>query len=620
MSATVPPAMGDATPSARRGPLFATTVLAGTGVVASAAATQYIAHRLGYHPALGAPWIGHVYAPWAWAEWVQAPWMPGAKAPFQHVGMAAMAATGLGMFALIGRSNARRRKPVQHHGIHGTGRFQTPEEIAGGGLMARPGREHAGVYVGGWTDAEGRTHYLRHDGPEHCIVVAPTRSGKGVGNILPTLLSWSHSALVYDEKGELWALTAGWRAGDGGNAVLRWEPGAADGSAGFNFLEEVRLRTPYEVGDAQAIALAICDPKGEGLETKDHWTKSAWSLIAGTILHVLYRAEAHGGVGALADIGALLSDPDNPSDELWEEMRTNRWGPNGGRHATVAEAGQDMADRNEKERKSVLSSAKVFLTLYSDPLVSANSRRSDFRLMDLMNDARPVSLYVVTRGTDKERLRPLVRLLLTLALRRLMGEELTYRDGRAVMPHRHRLLALIDEFPSLGRMEIVEGSLPKAAGWGIKFFLAAQDRGQLFQAYGQHQSVTGNCHVRIIYAPNEGSTADWISHDIGGTTIVKEDVTESGSSGGSLKNVSRTYHEVKRAVMTPDEVMALRKPRKDDEGRIVESGQMVIFQAGERPILGTQILYWNDPVFAARSRISAPPSGTLRRSRTRFVP
>lgn len=608
------------TPDTRRGPLFATTVLAAGGIVLSAAATQYIAHRLGYHPALGAPWIGHMYAPWAWAEWVRAPWISGARAPFQHVGMAGIGLAGAGMFALVGRANAHRRKPKQHHGIHGTARFQTPEEVAAGGLMARPGREHAGVYVGGWANADGRVHYLRHDGPEHVIVIAPTRSGKGVGNILPTLLSWPHSTVVYDEKGELWALTAGWRSCQADNTVLRWEPGAVSGSASFNFLEEVRLGTPYEIGDAQAIALAICDAKGEGLESRDHWTKTAWGLIAGLILHVRYLAQMGNGVGSLSDIAALLSNPDQPSDELWEEMRTNKHLSGGQRHPAVAAVGKVMAERNEKERKSVLSSAEVYLTIYADPIVAANSRHSDFRLIDLMNDARPVSLYVVTRGTDKERLRPLVRLLLTLALRRLMGEELTYRDGRAVMPHKHRLLTLLDEFPSLGRMEIVEDSLSKAAGWGIKFFLAAQDRSQLFKAYTQHQSVTGNCHVRIVYAPNESGTADWISHDIGGTTVVKEDVTESGPRGGSLKNISRTYHEVPRALMTPAEVMALRKPQKDDADRIVESGQMVIFQAGEPPILGSQILYFLDPTFSARSRIPAPRSGSLRRTAARFVP
>ena len=298
----------------------------------------------------------------------------------------------------------------------------------------------------------------------------------------------------------------------------------------------------------------------------------------------------------------MLSDPTRDANALWEEMLASP-------HPVVAAAGRDMLDRPEKERGSVLSSAKVYMTLFADPLVAKNTARSDFRLTDLMNHERPVSLYIVTRGADKERLRPLVRLLLTMAMRQLMGAELRYEDGQAIMPHKHRLLALLDEFPSLLRMEVVEGSLPKSAGYGIKFFLAAQNREQLFQAYGQHQSITGNCHIRIIYAPNEGSTADWISHDIGNTTIVKEDVTESGLKSGSLKNVSRTYHEVSRPVMTPDEVMALRKPQKDDDGHILESGEMVVFVAGERPIKGTQILYFIDPIILGAGADARPGLG-----------
>ena len=606
-------------PRSRRRALLGVTAITSLAIAASSAATQYVAWRVGYHPAIGTPWLGHFYAPWSWAEWMHAPWAANAQATFKWLDFAFLGVAGTAVLGALAKAGTARRKPVKHEGIHGTGRFQTAKEIAAGGLMERSGKEHAGVYVGGWTDARGQVHYLRHDGPEHCIVIAPTRSGKGVGNILPTLLSWPASALIYDEKGELWQLTAGWRGSEGGNDVIRWEPGAGSGSAGFNFLEEVRLGTPFEVADAQNIAQMVCDLRGEGLEGKDHWTKTSFALIAGMILHVLYRARERGDVGTLADLAAALSDPDRDSNELWAEMVQNRHQPAGRRHPFVAGAARDMLDRPEKERGSVLSSAKVYLTLFSDPIVARNTRRSDFTIRDLMNHARPVSLYIVTRGADKERLRPLVRLFLTMATRTLMGDELSYRDGQAVMPHRHRMLALIDEFPSLLRMEVVEGSLPKAAGWGIKFFLAAQDRAQLYQAYGQYQSITGNCHVRIVYAPNESATADWICHNIGKTTIVKEDITESGARGGSLKNVSRTYHEVGRDVMTPDEVMALRKPTKDDQGRIVASGEMVVFMAGERPILGTQILYFLDPTFAARSRIPAPPSGSLVRRRPRFV-
>lgn len=614
MSSTIP------TPRPGRKALLVTTGLVAAGIAVSCAATQFVAHRVGYHPALGAPWFEHVYAPWSWVSWMQAPWAQNAKSTFAYMTSGMMVTAAAGLLVGLAASNGARRKPRKHADVHGSARFMTDEaEIRRTGLLPRKGQPHGGVYVGGWTDAKGRIHYLRHDGPEHAIVIAPTRSGKGVGNILPTLLSWPASCLIYDEKGELWALTAGWRAGDGGNTVIRWEPGAVDGSAGFNFLEEIRLGTVYEVSDAQNISQMVCDPNGDGIEGKDHWGKTSFDLLAAVFLHVMYKAQAAGMTAGFSDVAFALSDPKEDSKALWEAMRANTWGPGGSTHMVVAAAGRDQLDRPEKERGSVLSSAKIYLTLFKDPIVAENTKRSDFRLLDLMNAAKPVSLYIVTRGADKERLRPLVRLLLTMAMRQLTGVELKYQDGQAVMPHRHRMLMMLDEFPSLGRLQIVQDALPNCAGYGIKAFLAAQDRGQVFNAYGQWQTITGNCHVRIIYASNEWETAEWVSHIVGQTTIVKEDVTESGLRHGSLKNISRTYHEVGRPLLTPDEIMRLKKSRKDDGGRIVESGEMVIFVAGEAPIKGTQILYFLDPTFDARSRIPAPGTGSTVSVKARFA-
>ncbi len=581
-----------------------------TGVLGvSSAATQFVAYRVNYHPALGVPWFEHFYAPWSWVEWMHAPWAPNAHNTF------AMMSGGL-MMALMGVviggvliASGKRRKPVKHEGVHNSAEFMTDAEMQQTGLLPIKGRNHAGVYVGGWTDPRGRIHYLRHDGPEHCIVIAPTRSGKGVGNILPTMLSWPDSAIVYDEKGELWALTAGWRAKHANNTVIRWEPGSPLGSAGFNFLEEIRLGSVYEVSDAQNVSQMICDPNGDGIEGKDHWGKTSFDLLAAVILHVMYKARRDGTTAGFADVAFALSDPDEKADTLWEEMRTNRWF-NGRTHMVIAAAGRDQLDRPEKERGSVLSSAKIYLTLFKDPIVAANTKRSAFRLTDLMNHAKPVSLYIVTRGADKERLRPLLRLFLTMAMRTLMGVELKYHEGQAIMPHKHRLLMMLDEFPSLGKLQIVQDALPKCAGYGIKVFLAAQNREQMFNAYGQWQSITGNCHIRIVYAPNELESAKWVSDVIGQTTIIKEDVTESGTRHGSLKNISRTYHEISRPLMTPGEIMQLRKPRKNACGEIVESGEMVVFIAGEPPIKGTQILYFLDGTFIRRSRIEAPDSGS----------
>jgi type IV secretion system protein VirD4 len=182
-----------AAPNHRRLLLGSAGITAGAMIVSSLA-TQFVAWRVGFHPAIGVPWVGHFYAPWNWIAWQEAPWAPNAKSTFQIVDAGLLASTALTMFTTVAISTARRRRPVRHEGVHGTAHFQTEHDVRRSGLLPRrSGDLHAGVYIGGWTDAKGRTHYLRHDGPEHCIVIAPTRSGKGVGNVLPTLLSWPAS-------------------------------------------------------------------------------------------------------------------------------------------------------------------------------------------------------------------------------------------------------------------------------------------------------------------------------------------------------------------------------------------------------------------------------------------
>lgn len=591
--------------------LLRSSAVAAFGLLVSTAATQFVADRLNYHRGLGEPIIGHFYAPWRWYEWQTAPWAKNAPYTFAITDAGLFAACGLSAWAVFASRARKRRRPTKHDGVHGTSALLTKEaDIRRTGLLARKhGDHHEGVYVGGWSDKSGGIHYLRHNGPEHCIVIAPTRSGKGVCNIIPTLLSWLDSCVVYDEKGELWALTAGWREKHANNSVIRLELSGADNVSGFNFLSEVRLRTDHEVADAQNIALMLCDPEGVGLA--DHWQKTSHKLIAGTILHVLYENSN----ASLSDVIGAFSNPNRPVSKLYVEMIENTHLDGGKNHPFIASAGRDQFDRDERERSSVLSSAKSNLALFEDPIIQRNTRTSSFRMMDIMNRDKPMSIYVVARGGDKERLRPLIRLLLTMMTRTLTDVSIQFKDGRPIPPHRHRLLMMLDEFPSLKKLPAIADALPIAAGYGIKFFLVAQNREQLFAAYGQQQTITANCHIRILFAPNEWETARWASDMIGTTTIVKEDVTESGSRWGSMNHVSRTFHEVSRPLMTPDEIARLRKPRKelDKNGKeqIVEAGDMIVLIAGESPIKGTQILYFIDPVFSQRATIQPPTSGAI---------
>ena len=258
-----------------RATLFAGSILAGLVV-----ATQVFAWRVHFSPALGSNWQ-HVYPPWRiivwqwqWGAAIQKEIMPGWGAGVLTVGI------GLLLISLL--QTAARHSGQAMANLHGSARWAKRRDIEEAGLLAEDG-----VYVGSWIDDRGRQVYLRHNGQEHVLAFAPTRSGKGVGLVIPTLLAWRHSAVVTDLKGELWALTAGWRKQHAGQKVLRFEPASLSGGVAWNPMDEIRLGTEHEVGDVQNLATLIVDPHGKGME--DHWSKTAQALLVGVILHVLWR-------------------------------------------------------------------------------------------------------------------------------------------------------------------------------------------------------------------------------------------------------------------------------------------------------------------------------------------
>ena len=282
----------------------------------------------------------------------------------------------------------------------------------------------------------------------------------------------------------------------------------------------------------------------------------------------------------------------------------------GGRnHPAVGSAARDMMDRPEEEAGSVLSTAKSYLVLYRDPIVAENVSKSEFRIKDLMHHDDPVSLYIVTQPNDKARLRPLVRILVNMIVR-LSADKLAFKDGLPVGQYKHRLLVMLDEFPSLGRLEILQESLAFVAGYGIKCYLICQDINQLKSretGYGHDESITSNCHVQNAFPPNRIETAEHLSRLTGQTTVIKEQITTSGHrTAAMMGHVSRTIQEVQRALLTPDECLRMPGPRKNAKGEIEEAGDMVISVAGFPAIYGRQPLYFKDPVFKARAAIPAP--------------
>jgi type IV secretion system protein VirD4 len=221
----------------------------------------------------------------------------------------------------------------------------------------------------------------------------------------------------------------------------------------------------------------------------------------------------------------------------------------------------------------------------------------------------PVTLYIVTQPNDKDRLRPLVRILVNMVVRGL-ADRMDFEDGRPVAHYKHRLLMMLDEFASLGRLPILQESLGFVAGYGIKCYLICQDLNQLKSretGYGPDETITSNCHVQNAYPPNRIETAEHLSRLTGQSTVVKEQITTSGRrTAAMLGQVSRTFQEVQRPLLTPDECLRMPGPRKNAEGHIEAAGDMVVYVAGFPAIYGKQPLYFKDPVFRARAAVPAP--------------
>lgn len=253
-----------------------------------------------------------------------------------------------------------------------------------------------------------------------------------------------------------------------------------------------------------------------------------------------------------------------------------------------------------------------------------------------------LSLYIVTQPNDKARLQPLVRVLINMSVR-LLADKMEFErflpetsfwqrflvrctlrpepshTVRTKKTYKHRLLGMIDEFPSLGKLDILQESLAFVAGYGIKFYLICQDINQLKsreRGYGPDETITSNCHIQNAFPPNRLETAEHLSKLTGLTTVIKEQITTSGRRAGlMLSQVSRTIAEVQRPLLTADECLRLPGPKKNSMGLIEQAGDMVVYMAGFPMIYGKQPLYFKDPVFTARAALAPPAiSDTLRQS------
>lgn len=544
--------------------------------VAIWSATEWTAWRLGFQPQLGAPWFlvagWPFYYPPAFFWWW---YFYDAYAPSIFVTGGYIASSGglISGVVAIALSILRARE-ARNVATYGSARWAEIGEVQEAGLL-----DPDGVVLGRWDQ-----DYLRHNGPEHVLCFAPTRSGKGVGLVVPTLLTWPGSVIVHDIKGENWGLTAGFRARHG--RVLLFDP-TDPASSPYNPLLEVR-RGDREVRDVQNIADILVDPEG-ALDRRNHWEKTSHSLLVGAILHVLYAEPDK----TLAGVANFLSDPKRPVEATLRAMMSTPHLGKAGVHPVIASSARELLNKSDNERSGVLSTAMSFLGLYRDPVVAKVTVLCDWRIADLVSGRQPASLYLVVPPSDIARTKPLIRLILNQIGRRLT-------EDLHVSAHRHRLLLMLDEFPALGRLDFFESALAFMAGYGIKSFLIAQSLNQIEKAYGANNSILDNCHVRVAFATNDERTARRVSDALGTATEMRDSTNYAGHRLSPwLGHLMVSRQETARPLLTPGEVMQL--PPSDE----------LLLVAGVTPVRAKKARYYEDARFM--ERVLPPPVARTQR-------
>ena len=571
--------------------------------------TQWAAWRLGYADALGEPWLGRIYAPWCFFVWsIRLSEVPGTEAIWQAGHWAIGVPSHGAILCAIAYSVWRARQVGGQTDLYGSARFARTSEVRDAGLL----QADAGVYVGALRERD-RLRYLRDDGPSHCLAFAPTRSGKGVGLVVPTLLGgWTESAIVHDLKAENAQLTARWRGEVLRHRVLRFDPtagGAGETESGevekepwarvrYNPLDAIRLGE-LEVRDAQNVARIVMDP-GDGSEDGGvHWTETGADFLTALILHVLYARPS----ATLRECLDLIATPGVPIETLCNEMidtvhdahGQRGWRVPGGdemtrTHPTVSAGAQALLSKSPNEASSVVSTVRRCLQLFADPVVARMTESSDFTVESFVEDEQRTTLYLTVPPADLRRTRVLMRLLLQQVLHRLTESLEVRSEGEG---DRRRLLLLLDEFAALGRMPFLHDGLGYIAGYGIKAYIVVQDLEQIRALYGRDEAISSNCDVRIAFRPNRLETARILSEMSGTRTVHRETRTYTGSRLSPwLGHVIAAEQETQRPLLTPDEVL-----------RLPEDAAL-IFAPNAPPILGAKIRFYEDPTFRARADLA----------------
>lgn len=452
--------------------------------------------------------------------------------------------------------------------LYGQAKFASEAQIAAGGLRAS-----AGIILG---RANGR--YLVFGGSEHVMLYAPTRTGKGVGVVIPNLLNWAGSVVVLDVKRENWAATAGFRAAHG-QSVRLFDPLAADGAtARYNPLAHIaRADAVATLDELQRIATMLfpAPPRSDPF-----WAEAARTGFIGVGAMVAQTPELPLTLGEILR-QLTTGEPKTRLLEMIQQRAQNQTPLSPG----CVSALSDFCGAADTTFASIRQTLTSRLGLWLNPLVDQATAESDFDLRTLRD--QPQSIYLAAAPENLARIAPLYSLLM---------QQLVDLNTRA-LPNPgqddRQVLVLLDEFSRLGQAEAIAHGFSFVAGYGLRLLAVLQSPSQLRAQYGQDlaDEIMTNCGVEVAFTPKDIKAAQTLSDRLGFFGAPAVSRTRPTGLGSGARSVSQS--DQRRALMWPQELLAL------------PPNELLVLRSGVAPVRGRKIVYYRDKAFAPR--VLAPP-------------
>ena len=535
--------------------------------------------------------------------------------------------------------------------IHGTARYATRKDLKNYGMLQRHGvvcGELAEAKIPYKIDVEKASLTLHckkpaplvcHSGRTNTLMIAPTRSGKGVSTVIPTCLNYgvpykaydkkSHkkvikgrgSMVIFDPKGENWAATAGYRSKF--SKVIPFRPlDPNDNTAHYNPI--------WEIPDSPSEAFSWADTVGEiffGGDTAkaasdgatQYFNNTARDIFSGVVLHVRFCKSIPWKEKNLATVlhifssatnddekkaGTPNSNPQNQNEEnggpgakMLEVLIKSDHG-NEKIHQLIVEAANRSKIQTPKERASTYSTVFSKISLFQDPLLAQATAYSDFSVDDFINSKNGISLYLIVPYNHIKRISPVFRMIITFMIKKFSAGETNANEVKLKIP----CLFLLDEFPVLGFFPDIALNAGILAGYGVTFFIVCQALNQIVDVYGENHPFLDHCKTIILYAPGSIKDARTFSESIGNRSVLLDNISASGSKfQAGFSSYSRSSQETSTTLINPDELMKL------------EFSRAIIMNQGMPPYKGKKVVYYEDPRFKNKAFLEIPNMDWIRR-------